>query len=244
MSRGALIVFEGIEGSGKTTQTKLLCERLEAAGVETVSTFEPGATPLGDFIRNLILGPLSVSPGHGSGSEVRSVVGRDVAGRASCAAFDRMRPVPLAELFLCLADRAEHVSRVVSPALASGKIVVCDRFVDSTVAYQGVARGLGPELVRQLSVVASGGVEPDLVVVLDLEPDVALARLRDRGSAPDAIEREPLEFHRTVRSAYLDIAAQHPGRYLVVDATAPPSKVSDRVFGVVMERLRRRVGTP
>lgn len=244
MSRGSLIVFEGIEGSGKTTQTKLLRERLEAAGVEVVTTFEPGATPLGESLRSLVLGDFSASGAHGSESEGRSVVGRAAADPTSYAALDRNNPTPLAELFLYLADRAEHVSRVVSPALASGKVVVCDRFVDSTVAYQGVARGLGPALVRQLSVVASGGIEPDLVVVLDLEPEEALARLRHRGSAPDAMEREPLEFHRTVRSAYLEIAAQDPGRYVVVNATASPNEVSDQVFGVVVERLRRRVGTP
>lgn len=196
---GLLIVFEGGEGAGKTTQVSRLTFELVQAGITPVVTREPGATPLGSTLRQILLG---AAPG--------SVCAR-------------------AEALLYAADRALHVAAVLAPALAAGKVAVCDRFTDSSIAYQGFARGLGPAAVSYLSEFATAGLTPDLVVVLDIDPRTGLHRAAQRGIPPDRIEAETLEFHDLVRAGFLARAQQDPGRYLVLDACEPPEATAAAV---------------
>ena len=199
---GLLVVLEGGEGSGKSTQCALLVEHLRARGHDVVTTREPGDGPLGPTVRGLLLGD-----GDGDG---------DVGG-------DR------AEALLFAADRAAHVERVLRPALAAGSVVVCDRYVDSSRAYQAGGRGLDDDDVTALSAFATRGLTPDLTVLLDLPVEVGLARARDRGAAADRLEAEDVGFHRRVRAAFRRLAAAQPERYLVVDASAPADDVAARV---------------
>ena len=198
---GLFVVFEGGEGTGKSTQAALLAEALRAEGFEVVVTFEPGATAVGRRLREVLLDKSST-------------------GMA-----------PLAEALLYAADRAQHVSEVIRPALARGAIVVSDRYVDSSLAYQGAGRELDEHEVRRLSRWATGGLTADLTVVLDVEPSVGLTRATGPG---DRIESEVLEFHERVRSRFLELARQGRGRYLVIDVA-----VSDAasVHAVVLNRV-------
>ncbi|HEX5741647.1 MAG TPA: dTMP kinase [Pilimelia sp.] len=202
---GLFVVFEGGEGAGKSTQVAALAAHLRAAGHEVTVTREPGATDLGARIRALLLNP------HG-----------DVAIS------------PRAEALLYAADRAQHVTTVVRPALNRGGVVVSDRYVDSSLAYQGAGRTLSVDDVAWLSDWATGGLRPDLVVLLDLDPALGLRRAAARG-APDRLEQESLAFHGRVRQAFLDLAAAQPGRYLVVDAALPVDEVADRIRERVTE---------
>jgi dTMP kinase len=195
--RGAFVVLEGGEGSGKSTQARLLAERLRANGHEVVETFEPGATARGSALRDALL-------------------------------HDDTPLDARAELLLMAADRAQHVSEVVAPALARGAIVVCDRFSPSTLAYQGVGRGLGVDVVDAIDVVAAGGARPDVVIVLDVADSVARAR---RPDARDRLERAGDEFHSVVRAAYRDLAA--PRGWVVVDGSSEESAVADAVWALV-----------
>ena len=198
---GLFVVFEGGEGTGKSTQAALLAEALRAKGFEVVVTFEPGATAVGRRLREVLLDKSST-------------------GMA-----------PLAEALLYAADRAQHVSEVIRPALARGAIVVSDRYVDSSLAYQGAGRELDEHEVRRLSRWATGGLTADITVVLDVEPSVGLTRATGPG---DRIESEVLEFHERVRSRFLELARQGRGRYLVIDVA-----VSDAasVHAVVLNRV-------
>ncbi len=208
-SRGPLISFEGGEGVGKSLQVARLCAALEARGVPCLATREPGATPLGRVIEDLIRGRGGV-------------------------------PLePLAELLLFLADRRQHVSQVVAPALERGLVVVCDRFLDSSEVYQGRVRGLGWEKVRRLNRWVCGGVWPELTILLDLEPEVGLARAARRRSGRDRLEREDLDFHHRVRRGYLDQARAEPERIRLVSAAGSPREVAARVWGVVEPFLER-----
>jgi dTMP kinase len=189
---GTFLALEGGEGAGKSTQLRLLQEWLCGQGHDVVVTREPGATPAGARIRALLLDPAT--------------------GRLT----------PRAEAMLYAADRAQHVSEVIRPALERGAVVLTDRFVDSSLAYQGAGRELAAEEVRRLSQWATGGLRPDLVVLLDVDPVVGLARA---GGVPDRIESESLEFHRRVRDGFLQLAEDDPERYLVVSAEQPPEAV-------------------
>lgn len=192
MPRGKLITFEGIDGCGKSTQLRLLEKFLAEYGVEFVSTRQPGGTELGKKIRSALLD-----------GEKDSVD-------------------PLAELLLYEADRAHHVRTVVLPALEAGKIVLSDRFYDATTVYQGYARGHDLKLVHELNQLAAGGIKPDLTLLFDLEVDLSLNRTHRRGDEtvkPDRLDREPVEFHRRVRQAYLEIAAQEPDRFRIIPAS-------------------------
>ena len=205
--RGPLITFEGGEGTGKSLQVARLCATLEARGVPCLATREPGATPLGQVIEGLIRGR------------------------------EGMPLEPVAELLLFLADRHQHVSQVVAPALRQGRVVVCDRFLDSSEVYQGRVRGLGWERVRRLNQWVCGDVWPDLTILLDLEPEVGLARAARRqagqGQGRDRLEREELDFHRRVRQGYLDQARAEPERIRVIPAAGSPQEVAARVWQVV-----------
>ena len=211
---GRLIAFEGVEGSGKSTQLELLRAALESRegpgdrrggppvspSREVVVTREPGGTPAGERIRALLLDP-------------------------------EVELHPWAEALLFAAARAELVEAVIRPALERGAVVLCDRYLDSSLAYQGGARGLGRGPVEQVNRFATGGLLPDLVVLLDLDPAAGLAR---RARDPDRIEAQDLAFHRRVRDAFRDLAAAEPKRFAVVDAAAPVAEVADRVRAAVL----------
>ncbi len=200
--RGVLITFEGVEGSGKTTQMLGLARRLTRAGHRVERTREPDGTELGRAVRRL---------------------------------FER-GPEPLSELFLFLAARRQHVVEHIDPWLARGRIVLCDRYVDATVAYQGFGRGLDPEMIRELNVRVTGGVLPDLTLLFDLDPAVGFRRIGRRRR--DHFERQALAFHRRVRRGYLDIQRAEPKRVRAIDAGRSPRAVAADVAAVVGEFLR------
>lgn len=192
------ITLEGLDGSGKTTQARLLGARLEAEGTEVVLTREPGGTPLGEEIRNLLL--------HGG----------DVA--------------PWAEAALYAASRAQHVEQLIRPALARGATVICDRYVDSSVAYQGIARGLGLERVLDLNLAAVGGLMPDRTILLEIGVAEAASRM---SHDLDRIEREGDGFRDRVAAAYRDLAQRFPARYVTVDGAAPPETIAEEIYGAL-----------
>lgn len=195
---GVFVTLEGVDGAGKTTQCALLCAALEACGREAVRLREPGGTRVGEGVRALLLDPC-------------------------LAPMD-----PVCELLLFEAARAQLVAQVVRPALARGAVVVSDRFFDSTLAYQGFARGLGADAVRTANRLSCGGLVPDRTVVLDLDPALACERARGRGGA-DRIEQEGLAFQEHVRAGFLDAAREEPDRVRVVDASGDASQVWSRV---------------
>ncbi|MDN4171907.1 dTMP kinase [Nocardioides sp. SOB77] len=192
---GVLVCFEGGEGSGKSTQSRRLRAWLEEEGYVVVSTFEPGDTEVGRELRRLVLDPAT-------------------------GALD-----PRTEALLYAADRAEHVARLVRPALERGEVVVMDRYVDSSLAYQGAGRDLDVAMVERISRWATDDLRPHLTVVLDLEPEQGLERFADR----DKIEGESLDFHRRVREAFLRLAQADPDHYLVLDARAPVEEIAATV---------------
>jgi dTMP kinase len=207
--RGVFIVFEGGEGAGKSTQVRMLADLMRGQGRDVLVTREPGATEIGERIRTMLLGT----------GETPS---------------DPL--TPRAEALLYAADRAHHVAAVVRPALARGEVVISDRYVDSSLAYQGAGRTLPVDEVSWLSSWATGGLKPDLVVLLDVEPHVGLARIGSRGVA-DRLEGESDAFHERVRYAFLDLASADPNRYLVLDANHSPDWVAAAVAERVAELL-------
>jgi dTMP kinase len=203
--RGVFVVFEGGEGAGKSTQVDLLAAALIADGHEVAVTREPGATDIGRQIRSLVLD--QASPAPASGEEL----------------------APRAEALLYAADRAHHVAAVVRPALARGSVVISDRYIDSSLAYQGAGRTLPVSEISWLSTWATGGLKPDLVVLLDVDPAVGLRRISGRGQ-PDRLEGETIGFHERVRYAFLDFANADPRRYLVIDASRPAAQIAAQVW--------------
>ena len=190
MAEGVFITVEGMEGSGKTTHCEKICAYLERKGFEVVHVHEPGGTRIGEQVRDILLSP---------GNEEM---------------IDR------AELFLFMASRAQLVEEVIRPAVKAGKIVVCDRYIDSTVAYQGYGRGVDETLIRSLNKFTIGNVEPDLTIILDLDTPIGLRRAKKRlsGGKPDRIEKRKLGFHQRVRQGYQAIARTEHVRVRVVDA--------------------------
>ena len=201
---GVLVAFEGGEGAGKSTQVALLAEWLRERGAEVVVTFEPGATKAGAAVRKVLLSPAQTAL------------------------------APRAEALLYAADRADHVENVIRPALARGAVVVTDRYVDSSLAYQGGGRDLPMAELRRMSQWATGGLVPDLTVLLDLDPAVGLARA---GGKPDRMEAESLAFHERVRDAFRELAHHGRSRYVVVDAARPADEVAAEVRAQVERRL-------
>jgi dTMP kinase len=212
--RGIFITFEGVDGSGKSTQHRRLVEFLRGKGLPAVSTREPGGTPIGEKIRSILLG-----------SSTKGLA-------------------PLAELALMYAARAQHLEEVVRPALARGEIVISDRYNDASLAYQGYGRQLGAAAVKAIDRVICGTTQPDLTLVLDLPPRQALQRAtgRDRAlkSASRRFEAESLEFHERVRKGYLAIARREPRRVKVIRADRRPGEIEKEIQGIVRGVLARR----
>jgi dTMP kinase len=206
---GLFVAFEGGEGAGKSTQVALLAQWLRGQGVPVEATREPGATEVGARVRAILL--------DGPVSEL----------------------TPRAEALLFAADRAHHVDTVIRPALDAGRVVLTDRYVDSSLAYQGAGRALGVEELRRLSRWATDGLLPDLTVLLDISPEEGLARVRGR-SAADRLEQESLDFHHRVRQAFRAFAEDHPDRYLVVDASRPAGQIAAVVREAVATLLSQR----
>jgi dTMP kinase len=204
--RGLFVAFEGGDGAGKSTQAGLLGAWLEDQGYAVVRTREPGGTVLGRQVRELLL--------HGEDGSVSA----------------------RAEALLFAADRAHHVASVVRPALERGDVVLTDRYLDSSVAYQGAARELGHDEVRELSTWAVEGLVPELTVLLDVPAGVGRSR---RGDVHDRLEREADDFHDRVRQGFLDLAAREPARYLVLDATLPADRLAELVRARVLPLLDR-----
>ncbi len=207
------ITLEGIDGSGKTTQIKLLYDYLKQKKGRVVLTREPGGTRVGELVRSLILGE------------------------------DYAELEPQAELFLLLADRAQHVREVIAPALLAGEIVLCDRFIDSTVAYQGFGRGVDINFIEQLNAMVIDMCVPDLTIVFDCEPRVVFERLRRRTGVDRShlgrFEREEKTFHRRVREGYLWLAEREPQRVTLVDGHESVEEAHEVVVEIVRETFRK-----
>jgi len=211
--KGTFITFEGIEGSGKSTQIALLANYLTDKGVRHVLTREPGGTLIGDQIRKILLDP---------------------ANRALDSA---------AELLLYAASRAQHLREIIIPALADGANVLCDRFSDATLAYQGYGRGLDVEMIRALDRIVTAGMRPELTLLFDIEAASGIARARGRNNsrgleAEARFENEELVFHERVRQGYLALVAQEPERIQVVDASSSAEAIQAKVRKIVDERLQ------
>ncbi|HYK21287.1 MAG TPA: dTMP kinase [Pyrinomonadaceae bacterium] len=213
MSAGTFITFEGIDGSGKSTQLRLLGNFLRANGCDALLTREPGGTTLGLRLRAALLDALE---------EVD----------------------PLTELLVFAADRAQHVRRMLRPALAEGRIVISDRYADATVAYQGAGRGFAPELIAQIVQLATEGLKPDLTLLFDVSIEESTARTtrrsNNRSSTRDRLDIEHADFHRRVRNAYLQIALAEPERVKLIDTSGSVDQTHERVKEILVPYLHSR----
>ncbi len=211
--RSRFVTFEGGEGSGKSTQARLLAERLKHAGIDTLLTREPGGSPFAEQVREFIL-----------------------SGRQA------PHP-PLAEALLFYAARADHLAATIRPALAAARWVIADRFSDSTRVYQGAADGVSAADIDAIDRVVVGGTVPDLTIILDLDPEIGLQRAAERrpeGARTDPFEARDLDFHRRLRAGFKAIAAAEPHRCVVVDATGPAAPIAATVWRAVESRLLPR----
>lgn len=212
MTPGKFITFEGGEGAGKTTQAKMLCDALGGAGIETLLTREPGGTFGAEAIRDLVLEGTS----------------------------DRWSG--MTELLLMYAARLDHVEKLIKPALERGVWVISDRFSDSSMAYQGYARELGPEKVKALHAAVMDGFEPDLTILFDIDPILAQKRVETRGEDLSRFDAESIAFHNTLRSAFLDIAEANKDRVFTVDAAASRDGVQTRILFAVSQKYPELAG--
>ncbi|MCC3302579.1 dTMP kinase [Arthrobacter sp. zg-Y895] len=206
-TRGLFIAMEGGDGAGKSTQAQRLAAALQETGRTVLRTREPGGTPVGEQLRALVLE-------HGNG---------EIDARTEALIF--------------AASRAAHVQQIIEPALAAGTVVVCDRYVDSSIAYQGAGRQLGTDAVRTLNHWATGGLEPDLTVLLDVDPERGRDRRTAGDAAEDRLESEPDAFHLQIRLAFLEAAQAAPGRYLVLDAGRPMDELAETILRRVEKLL-------
>lgn len=208
--KGKLITFEGLDGSGKTTQIKKLSAFLESNNYKVIETFEPGDNSTGDILRDLILHP-----------------DKQIA--------------PPAELFLYLADRAQHTAEIIIPALEEGKMVISDRFTDATLAYQGYGRGIDIPMIKQMNNFATNNITPDLTILLDITPLDGRKRMATRADEEyengDRIEKEKIDFHQKLYDGYHEMASQEPARFVIINALLSPeeihSKIKDRINKLV-----------
>lgn len=199
---GLFVVFEGVEGSGKSTQSRELHQRLQQAGVDSILIREPGGTPTAEYVRDWLI----------SGPEIS----------------------PLTELLLFSAARSSLVESVINPALSKGQMVVCDRYIYSTLAYQGYGRGMDMASIDDLNTIATGGLEPDLVVLLDVPPETGFQRKRG-GDPNDRFEREDDTFHQRVSEGYKALSEKDPNRWLVLEGGLPQTQISEAVWGRVAD---------
>ncbi len=210
--RGIFLTFEGPEGSGKSTQLRILAKRLRELGVDPLETAEPGGTPIGMQIRRVLL---------------------DSQNRDLC---------PTAELLLMFASRAQNVDQSILPALSQGRVVLCDRFTDSTLVYQGVARGLGAELVYEVDRIACRGLVPNLTLMIDIDTETGLARANRRNQRAQDVEtrmeEQAIGFHRQVREAYRQLASDEPARVKFINGGRDESAVAADVWAAVEPLLR------
>jgi dTMP kinase len=207
MAHGLFVTFEGIDACGKSTQLRLVAEALKAQGRAVEVTREPGGTAIAESIRAVVM-----DVAHGEMS-------------------------PECEVLLYLAARAQHVAQRIAPALQTGAVVLCDRFADATFAYQGYGRGLDLEQLRRLNTFATGGRMPDLTLLFDITVELSRARLAQQQRGLDRMESGSLEFFGKVRQGYLSLAAQEPGRFVVIDGSLPLDTVAVRVQSVIAARL-------
>jgi len=208
---GLFITFEGPDGSGKSTQARLLAEHLRREGYPVLETVEPGGTPIGQQIRRILLDP----------------------------ANRELRPIP--ELLLMFAARAQNVEQSVLPALAEGKIVVSDRFTDSSIAYQGAGHGLGWELVLEVDRIACHGLVPDLTLCIDIDTETGLARAHSRNQYNEMrYEQQTADFHQRVRAAYHELARRDPHRFRLIDGNGSPEQIAAKVWQEVARVLAKR----
>ncbi|MCX7724798.1 MAG: dTMP kinase [Thermodesulfovibrio sp.] len=198
MNKGIFITFEGIEGSGKTTQGKILSERLKKEGFKVLYTYEPGDTEAGKYIREILLN-----------SEIRIN--------------------PICELLLYFADRVQHIQEKIKPSIEKGFIVICDRFTDSTLAYQGYARGVSIDLIKKINEIVLDSFMPDLTILLDCPANVGLSRNK-KIYKKDRFEMENFEFHERVRQGYLELVRLNKKRFFVLDATEPIDKIAEEIY--------------
>lgn len=205
MDKGIFITFEGIEGSGKTTQIKLLGERLKKQGLKVLTTYEPGDTDVGQKIRNILLEP-------------------------------EININPLCELILYFADRVQHVNEKIKPYLEAGFIVICDRFTDSTVAYQGYARGVSIDIIKELNRILFNEFKPDLTILLDLPVIIGLKR-NQQINKTDRFELEDVAFHDRVREGYLKLAEIEPERFFILDATKSQIELAEEIYKTIKLRF-------
>jgi dTMP kinase len=214
---GFLITFEGIEGTGKSTQAEALFKNLSDQGFPTILTREPGGTRIGNLVREILINP------------------------------DNKEMCVIAEIFLFAAARAQHAEQLLRPKLEEGFVVICDRFADSTVAYQGYGRNVPLALVREINSAATWGIQPSLTFFLDLEPKVSLQRVRLRVEEteviPDRLEREQLEFFHKVRNGYKRIAEEEPFRFKIMDAKLDPASLNKKITAIAVRELRK-AGVP
>lgn len=204
MGNSLFISFEGPEGAGKTTILKLIAEKCEEQGIEVLTTREPGGSKIAEKIRSIILDP------------------------------EHIEMDPRTEALLYAAARSQHFAEKIAPALEEGKFVLCDRFIDSSLAYQGVGRNLGVDAVHDINVFAIGDQMPDFTILFDLEPEVGLARINaNSGREINRLDVESLAFHQSVREAYLQLAEKYPNRIRVVDASKSVDDVVDDVWRIL-----------
>ncbi len=210
MRKACFISFEGGDGSGKSTQIRLLCQRLSAMGIPFFLTREPGGSPLGSDIRALLLDP-------------------------------EKQISPRTEALLYAADRAQHMEQVILPALAVGKVVISDRFSDSTLAYQGFGRGLDMDMLQQLNDLAVAGRYPDRTIVLDIDPELGIRRAAAaKDGQKDRIEQERLDFHRRLREGYRSLAAAEPARFRLLDASKEKEEVAADVWAAIADLFEEK----
>ncbi len=214
--KGTFITFEGGEGSGKSTQARMLAGHLKQKGYDVIATREPGGTEIGDAIRAVLLNPEFTEMGN------------------------------VTELLLLASSRAQNVHERIKPGLERGAVVICDRFIDSTLAYQGYGRKFDLKLLEALNRLATGGVTPDLTILLDLPVEVGLGRAKalDKGESKsgegDRIEQLDIDFHRRLRQGFLELAAREPNRFEILEITEGIEAIQDKVVGVVEEYLKGR----